>query len=182
MAPVKRGWCNICLLLCLLIASTSSAATLEYQLEAAFLFNFTQFVEWPATAFPAPDSPLVVGVLGEDPFGSYLDDIVRGEVINGHPLTVERYRNVQEIRTCHILFFADSERAYFRETLIKLREHSVLTVSNLEDFARAGGIVHFQIVDNRVRLRINIHAARDAQLTISSKLLKQADIIGDVED
>lgn len=181
MSAAVRMMCKS-VLLYLLIVPASRSETLEYQLEAAFMFNFTQFVEWPPTAFARPDSPLVIGVLGEDPFGSYLNDIVHGEIVNGHPITVEHYRIASEIQKCHVLFFADSERSSFRATLIALKDRSVLTVSNLEGFAMAGGIMRFRVVDNRLRLRINIHAAHDAQLTVSSKLLRQAEIIGDVED
>lgn len=181
MSSTARALCKS-LLLYLLIIPASKAATLQYKLEAAFLFNFTQFVEWPATAFPTRDSPMVIGVLGDDPFGSYLDDIVQGEVVNGHPLVIERYHSASEIRRCHILFFADSEIGNFRNVLVKMKDVGVLTVSNLDNFVTSGGVVRFRLMDNRVRFRINIHAARDAQLAISSKLLKQADIIGDTED
>lgn len=170
------------LLLYLLIIPLGNAATPEYQLEAAFLFNFTQFVGWPAAAFQDAKSPLVIGVLGEDPFGSYLDDIVRGEVINGHPLIIERYRSAQDIRHCHILFIADSERLNFNAALLGLKGQYVMTVSNLEGFAHAGGVVRFRIVDSRLRFLINIDAAHEAQLVISSKLLRQADVIGRTED
>ena len=170
------------LLLYLLIIPLGNAATPEYQIEAAFLFNFTQFVEWPAAAFQDPKSPLVIGVLGEDPFGSYLDDIVRGEAVNGHPLMIERYRSAQDIRRCHILFIADSERKNFNATLLGLKGQHVMTVSNLEGFARVGGIVRFRVVDSRLRFLVSIDAAREAQLIISSKLLKHADVIGRTED
>lgn len=169
-------------LLLSLICPSSFAATPEYQLKAAFLFNFTQFVQWPPQAFTRSDSPLSVCILGEDPFGTYLDDLVRGEFVNGHPLTVERHRNDQELQHCHILFFANSESENYHDILFKLKDHNVLTISNIENFARVGGIICFQVVNNRLRFRINIRAAHDAQLAISSKLLKQADVIGDTED
>ncbi|HVY24322.1 MAG TPA: YfiR family protein [Steroidobacteraceae bacterium] len=174
-------WCSP-LVLFLFIIPQCRAATLQYQIEAAFLFNFTQFVDWPATAFDSNNSPLVIGVLGEDPFGSDLDDIVRGEVVNGHPLAVERYRSVQEIHRCHVLFIADSENAAFRSTLLALKHRNVLTVSNLDGFAKAGGVVRFRIADNKLRFRINVNAAHEAQLVISSKLLRQAELVGSTED
>src|SRR5262245_36573345 len=81
----------------------------EYQLKAVFLFNFAQFVEWPSAAFPEAQTPLVIGILGEDPFGAYLDETVRGETVNNRSLIVRRYRRVEEIETCHILFISRSE-------------------------------------------------------------------------
>lgn len=169
-------------LMLLLVIPASGAASLQYQLEAAFLFNFTQFVEWPESAFAGNDSPLVIGVLGDDPFGSYLDEIVRGEVVNGHPLVVERYRNEQQIRHCQILFIANSESNSFQATLLALKNRNVLTVSNLEGFARAGGTVVFLVENSRLRLRINVNAVREARLVISSKLLKQAELVGRTEE
>jgi YfiR/HmsC-like len=76
----------------------------EYQLKAVFLFNFTQFVDWPPTAFPNEQAPMVIGVIGDNPFGSYLQETVSGEKVNGHPVVVENYTNAGEIKSCHILF------------------------------------------------------------------------------
>src|SRR5438094_9566146 len=81
----------------------------EYQVKAVFLFNFAQFVEWPTNAFPEARTPLVIGVLGDDPFGPFLDATVRRETVNGHPLAVQRYQRVDEIKECHILFISQSE-------------------------------------------------------------------------
>src|SRR5689334_16419660 len=91
--------------------SAEAAVTPEYQLKAVFLFNFTQFVEWPPQAFADANSPLVIGVLGDDPFGAYLDETVRGETVNGRPLTVQRYASVEEASKCHVLFISHSEAA-----------------------------------------------------------------------
>ncbi len=168
--------------LCLLLCTRSNAATPEYQLEAAFLFNFAQFIEWPTDAFTDVNSPLVIGVLGEDPFGSYLDDMVRGEVINGRTLIIERYRNANEIKPCHILFFGHSEIRTFPSTLLNLKGRSILTVSDMEGFARSGGMIRFLTVANKLRMRVNLDFAQAARLTISSKLLRRAEIINSGED
>jgi uncharacterized protein DUF4154 len=149
----------------------------EYQLKAVFLFNFAQFVEWPAGAFPEPDTPLGICILGEDPFGGYLDETVRGETVGNHPLAVRRYRTVDEVRGCHILFVSRQEQGHLKEILDSLKGHSVLTVSDAERFASRGGMIRFVTDRNRIRLRINLEAARAANLTLSSKLLRPAQIV-----
>src|SRR5438105_6292328 len=83
----------------------------EYQIKAVFLFNFAQFVDWPPKAFPEAQTPVVIGILGEDLFGSYLDETVRGEKVNDRPLVVQRYHRIGEIKTCHVLFISRSESA-----------------------------------------------------------------------
>jgi hypothetical protein len=149
----------------------------EYQLKAVFLFNFAQFVEWPASAFPMPDTPLGICILGQDPFGSYLDETVRGETVASHPLTVRRYRTVDEIKGCHILFVSRQEQGRVAEILDNLKGRSVLTVSDADRFASRGGMIRFVTDHNRIRLRINLEAARAANLTLSSKLLRPAQIV-----
>jgi hypothetical protein len=149
----------------------------EYQLKAVFLFNFAQFVEWPASAFPESDTPLGICILGEDPFGGYLDETVRGETVANHPLTVRRYRTVNEIKGCHILFVSRQEQGRVAEIVDSLKGRSVLTVSDAERFASRGGMIRFVTDHNRIRLRINLEAARAAKLTLSSKLLRPAQIV-----
>lgn len=149
----------------------------EYQIKAAFLYNFTQFVEWPSEAFLKEDSPLVIGLLGEDPFGAYLEETVRGEEINGHPLVVQRYRNVEEIKPCHILFINLTKPDQLKQVFASLKTQHVLTVSDVNNFTRLGGMILFFIENNKTRLRINLEAAKDADLTISSKLLRLAEIV-----
>ncbi len=163
----------------LLMISTAALqpGSREYQVKAVFLFNFTQFVEWPEKAFESANAPLVIGVMGEDPFGSYLDETVRGEVIHGHPLTVERYNSVSEIDKCHILFIATSDRQSVERALEGVAQRPVLTVGDSEDFARMGGVIGFFQERGRIRFSVNVGAASDAGLTISSKLLRLAEII-----
>jgi hypothetical protein len=150
----------------------------EQQIKAVFLLNFSQFVAWPAEAFPTPDSPLVLGILGRDPFGRALDEAVTGERSGSHPLEVRRYRTPAEIQGCHILFISDSETPRLKQILPALQNRSILTVSNARDFAHYGGMIRFLTENNRIRLRINLAAARAAGLTLSSKLLRPAEIVG----
>jgi len=162
-------------------APAQTAPTKEFQVKAVFLFNFTQFVEWPTNAFPEAQAPMVIGVLGEDPFGPFLDETVRGETVNGHPLVIQRYHDVGEIKQCHILFISRSESNRLEEILTSLKGRNILTVADFDGFARQGGIVRF-ITDKKIHLRINLDAAKAANLTISSKLLRPAEIVESGKD
>lgn len=159
------------------VAAAEQAPSKEFQVKAVFLYHFAQFVEWPAHAFENPESPLVIGVLGLDPFGSFLDELVRGEKVNGREIVVERYRWVGEIDRCHILFVSGSEGPRVEQIARTLRPRSVLTVCDWEGFAREGAIVRLVMERSRVRLRINLDAAKAAGLTISSKLLRSAQTV-----
>jgi len=154
--------------------------TQEYDLKAAFLFNFAQFVEWPAEAFGEARAPIVIGVLGNDPFGRSLDDIVAGETIRSRPLVVRRYQSIEQADSCHILFISSSEAGQLEHVLKTLGHRSVLTVGETRDFTSRAGMIGFDVSQKHLRLRINLAAAQDARLTISSKLLRQAQIVGSV--
>jgi hypothetical protein len=160
-----------------LLAGDASAAVSEHRLKAVFLFNFTRFVEWPASAFTAPDSPFVIGVLGHDPFGSDLDDVARGETVNGRPLVVKRIQTVQDATACQILFIAQSEQANLDEILTALTRSNTLTVSDLDGAAQRGAMIRLVTDRDKIRLRINVDSARAAGLTISSKLLRASEIV-----
>jgi hypothetical protein len=158
-------------------ASAQIAVSKEYQVKAVFLFNFAQFVEWPASAFADASSPIVIGVLGEDPFGAYLDETVRGEKVDNRPLAVQRYRRVDEIKVCHILFISRSEGSQLEQILASLKARRLLVVGDSDDFARRGGMIRLATVQNKIRLIINVEAAKTASLTISSKLLRSAELV-----
>jgi hypothetical protein len=158
----------------------AGAPVSEYQLKAVFLFNFAQFVEWPPNTFAQPNSPFVIGVVGNDPFGSNLDEAVRGETLNQHPFVIQHFEKSTDVHDCQILFIPASEAAHMGEILAKVKGQSVLTVSDAEDTAQRGVVIGFFMQDRQVRLRINIDAARMASLTISSKLLRPAEIVGTV--
>ncbi|HUS11550.1 MAG TPA: YfiR family protein [Pyrinomonadaceae bacterium] len=164
----------VCALLfsCGLVLPVQSAPASEYQVKAVFLFNFAQFVEWPPSAFPQSQTPLVIGVLGQDPFGAYLDETVRGERVNNRPLTVRRYRRVEEIQTCHVLFISRSEADRMDQILASLKYRKILTVADGESAAGSRVMIRFVTQQNKIRLRINPEAARAANLSISSKLLR----------
>lgn len=150
----------------------------EYELKAVFLFNFSQFVDWPDSAFESAESPFVIGVLGEDPFGPILDAVVEGESVRGRPMAVRRYRSTKEIEDCHILFISRSERQALDQILADLESRSILTVGDLEGFGSRGGMITLVSRTQRIRLQINLEAARRVNLAISSKLLRPAEIVG----
>ncbi|MDB6127836.1 MAG: YfiR family protein [Verrucomicrobia bacterium] len=154
-----------------------AAPTKEYQVKAVFLFNFAQFVDWPAESFAAPNSPVVIGVLGDDPFDGLLDDAVRGETAHGRPLAVQRFKRVSEIETCHVLFIGPKDSQHLAEILRDLQGRNILTVGESENFAKSGGIIRFMTDNGKIRLRINVDAAHDANLKLSSKLLRPAEIV-----
>lgn len=159
-------------------AATARASTSrEYDLKAAFLFNFATFIEWPPEAFTGPDAPFVIGIYGQDPFGSALREVTAGENVNGHPFIVRRCDRIEEAARCHILFISDSESTSASALLRALAGRPILTVADMPRFLRTGGIVQFR-TDSRVRLSINAAAAREAGLTISSKLLRVAEVEG----
>jgi hypothetical protein len=149
----------------------------EYEVKAAFLYNFVQFVEWPADAFSDAQSPVVIGILGDDPFGASLDDIVRDEKVNNRPLVIRHYQRVEDIKDCQILFISQSENRRLEEILAGLKDRSILTVGDTDGFARRGGMIRFVTENNKIRFRINVKAAKTANLTISSKLLRLAEIV-----
>ena len=149
----------------------------EYQVKAAFLFNFAKFVDWPPEKFSAQDSPLVIGILGEDPFGTVLDAVVQKKSINNRPLLVRRLSAAEDSKQCHILFISRSEKAHLGPLLDALKSQAVLTVGETERFAQQGGMINFVLVNESVKLEINANAAGTAGLKIRSNLLSLAKII-----
>ena len=172
----RCAWFGGLLTLAGLSGMTADAPT-EYQVKAVFVYNFSHFVEWPAQVFADPKAPFVIGILGDDPFGARLDEAVRGEQIDQHPLIVRRFRSVDEIGDCRILYIDRAEGPQLRQILASLDHRSTLTVSELDDASQRGVMIQFVTDNNRIRLRINVDSARAAGLTISSKLLRPAEIV-----
>jgi hypothetical protein len=164
----------------LLLMQTSWAAQSpsEHQVKAVFLFNFGQFVEWPSRAFETPGAPFGICVIGEDPVGEILDDVVRGELIGARPLIVKRLKDLDNITACNILFIGRGESRHLAGALAAVRGRNVLTVTDIDGAERQGAIIVLFNEKNRIRMRINLAAARASQLVISSKLLRPAEVIG----
>jgi len=167
----------IAILLCgLNCAQGQKQAAPEYQVKAVFLFNFAQFVEWPPSAF-SETNDIIIGVLGENPFGNFLGETVRGEEVNGHPLKVQHYAKIEEIKACHILFINLTEALEIKHAITNLKPKHTLTVSDVDGFTAQGGMIRFFNEDKKTRMRINLPATKDAELKISSKLLRLAEIV-----
>jgi len=144
----------------------------EYQVKAAFLLNFTKFIEWPASAFEASDSPIAICILGDDPFGSTLDRIVAGEVVDGRKVTAQRVKQAPLPKSCQVLFAGRFEKDVSK--VLPGLGPGVLTIGEGESFVRDGGMIAFVIENRRVRFEINQTAAERAGLKLSSRLLNVA--------
>jgi|SRR5882724_7212880 len=169
-------WLGV-LLLSLLLAGHALGQSKEYQIKATFIFNFAQFIDWPTTTFTETNAPFCIGILGDDPFGKYLDETVQGEKIDGHPLVVQRYHQAAEATNCQVLFVSRSETKRLKEVLAGLKNQNVLTVGEVEGFCKDGGAVRFVTEQNKIHFRISPQAVKDASLTASSKLLRLAEIV-----
>jgi hypothetical protein len=150
----------------------------EYQVKAAYLFNFLKFVEWPDESFADPIAPIVIGVVGEDPFGNALPQVIIGKTVQGRDLVIRIYHTGEDLRGAHILFISASERKRLPMILSSLRGSNVLTVADTAGFLDAGGMIQFLNENGRVRFAINVDAAGRAKLKMSSKLLSLAKVVG----
>lgn len=146
----------------------------EYRVKAAYLLNFTRYVEWPAAAFPTPETPVRVCVLGEDPFESTLDETFDGRLTRGRRFELRRMDAPAQARDCHVVFVSEAEWSRHPEVLAALRRAGVLTVGEGSRFAEAGGVLSFVRDGPTVRFAVNRGAARDAELQISSRMLALA--------
>jgi len=154
--------------------SGQTNASSEYQVKAAFLFHFAQFVDWPPEAFKDEDSPLTYCTIGEDPFHGALDASLKGKTIGARPLRVQHFKQSQETHGCQVLFIGTTGKKAISEELANLKGNPVLTVGESEHFAQEGGMIGLLLQDNKVRFEINLSAAEHARLRISSQLLSLA--------
>lgn len=146
----------------------------DYQVKAAFLYNFTRFISWPPTAFRSANSPFIIGIIGNDPFGHYINEIVRGEKVGNHPIVIQRYYNLKDIVNCHLLFVNREQNV--RDILSTVGQRNILTVSESDNFTHQGGMISFYKENNKVRFMVNLESSRAANIEISSKLLSIAKI------
>jgi YfiR/HmsC-like len=145
----------------------------EYQVKAAFLYNFGKFVEWPTNGFASTNAPLLIGVYGENPFGNDLATVVEGRTIDGHPVAA-RTVSQNELKSCQILFIAQSEQKNIKKILGELDGAGVLTVTENMGSPESGVMINFILQDDRIRFEINNTAAEKVGLKLSSKLLMLA--------
>lgn len=157
-----------------LMAQVGAQSPSEYQVKAAFLFNFTKFVAWPAAAFRSGDSPITVCLLGEDPFGNSLDQIVKGQVVGGRSLAVRRLAQIPRDEGCHMVFLSGLEKNRAAQAVAGIKNLPILTVSDGDEIGEIGSTIIFFVEDNKIRFNINLDAAERAGIKISSQLLKLA--------
>ena len=115
----------------------------EYRLKTAFLYNFAKFTEWPQNAFKDSSAPLIVGLLGEDPFGEEID-LIRGKLVKNRKLAVKRFKKMEDLETCHILFISSSEKERLQDIFNALKDSTVLTIGETDRFIEDGGVIHLR--------------------------------------
>jgi hypothetical protein len=180
---VFNPWLNISLLM--LAAALfdagpghcADASFTEYHVKALFLYNFAKYVDWPAQTFSTTNAPITIGVLGQNNFGDDLKSAVAGKTINGRKIIILQIENESDCGKCQILFISNSEDERVADILSKIKTLPILTVGESDPFFQQGGIIHFALKDGKVRLEINLAAARSAKVQISSKLLSVADTL-----
>lgn len=173
---MKRGYSFIALLITWTVLTAQTTPVSSAEVKAAFLYNFATFSEWPSEAFSNENSPFVIGVLGENPFGNALNDIVSNESKNGHPLTIKYFTKVEEAKHCHILFINVNKTDIQSQMFAALKKKPVLTLGDAPDFLNKGGMVRFFIENNKLRFQINLDTVKESNIVISSKLLRLAEI------
>jgi hypothetical protein len=174
-----RRWLPV-LMLIGLFAGTATAvlaqaeALEEYQVKAAFLYQFTKFIEWPAEAFPDANAPFSICVAGVDPFGNILNQLLQQKTVGQRRLELRRSTHKKDLQGCQILFISASERKRFPAILTKVKGSPVVTVSESDRFMQAGGAINFFLSEERVRFDINLGATEGTGLKVSSRLLSVA--------
>jgi hypothetical protein len=154
----------------------ATASQSEYALKAVFVYNFCRFIDWPDSAFASPNEPLIIGIIGDDPFGLLLNEAVEGEKYHNRPIRIDHFRTPGDIKRCHLLFVSHVGAGRVDPILAAVAGKSVVTVSETEDFLNRGGMITLTTEQNRVRLRIKPAALQAANLAVSSKLLRVAEI------
>lgn len=162
--------------LVLVLPARADEPSREYEVKAAFIYHFVQFVDWPASAFQSDTSPITIGVLGGNPFGDALEHAIEGKSVNGRSLAIRYFSRVEDVEKCQALFVNSSDPNVLETVQDKLKNQSVLTIGEADQFLSTGGIIRFYNEDNKVRFEINVAAAEHARLQISSKLLRLAKI------
>jgi len=172
-----RSVVTVVLVLTLCQTSLHAQTYNETHVKAAFLYHFTDYVQYPDSAFETASSPYVIGILGKTAITAALQEAIRGKNVRGRPIVVRQVNLEQEMRRCHMLFVPDPEARQLPEVLEVLGDAPVLTVGESTGFAVRGGMIGFFIEQNRVRFEVNVDAARRANLNISAKLLSLARLV-----
>ena len=164
--------------LCLAPPAVSADGPSEFEVKAAFIQKFTSFIAWPHYTFHYDDSPFVIGILGENPFGEALVAIVADKNFGGRPFEIRQFDSPEEVRQCQILYIDEGRFPDLAATLGALDGDGLLTIGNHADFTQHGGVLRFLVEEQRVRFEINVGAAERHNLKISSKLLSLARVVG----
>jgi len=151
----------------------------EYQVKALFLYNFARYVEWPVQSFKTTNDPIVICVVGQNLFGSALEQAVAGKVVGGRPFVIRQILDIQPGDSCHIVFVSSSERKRFRSIAKWLKGAGVLTVGETQGLTSGGGMINFKLEDGKVHFEIDVNAAAREHLRIGSKLLSLAQLVKD---
>ena len=176
----------VAVLLCLSFAlgsraqSADSSASAEYLVKAGFIYNFAQLVQWPSTSFSQVDSPIVIGIVGTDPFAGAIDRVVENKKLDGRSVVVRRLKwgkDLKDLRECNILFVSSSEKEHLADVISVVKWLPILTIGETAGFASRGGIINLTLEGNKVRFEVNVEAAKQANLNISSRLLALARIV-----
>jgi hypothetical protein len=153
--------------------------TVEYPVKLAFLYNFTKFVEWPSDSFRKPDAPLVICIVGNDPFSPSIEGELRSRTVGGHPIEVRTLRTSDILSVCHMVFVPVTAEDQATKVVRGLKGSSTLTVGETEGFATLGGIINLTVEENKLHFEVNLLAAEHAGLKISAKMLALAKIVHD---
>ena len=164
-------------LLSLVHAVAAEPVVTESEMKAAFILNFPKYIDWPPGAFADPASPMIILFLGDCPAAKDFRRMAEGKHIGGHPVEFRQATSAADFTNCHVLFVGASEPREIAEALSRVRDAAVLTVGDTPEFFDKGGIIYLAQRDRRIRLEINLRAARQANLKISSKLLSVADSV-----
>jgi hypothetical protein len=159
------------------VSHAEAVTATDQQLKAVFVYRFSQFVDWPTAAYSSDTEPFVIGVMGSDTFAALLEEVVRGERVNNHPIQVRRVRNAEAAGPIHILFVDRSENARLEQAVELMKGRNTLIVSDLDDATQRGAAIQFTSRNNRIGLRINVDYARAARLVMSSNLLRLAEVV-----
>ena len=160
-------------------ATAQSFATSEYEIKAAFLFNFAKFAEWPPETMQDTDGSFVIGILGKDPFKDALEQTIGDKTVRGSSIQIRRFRRLENLQPCHILFISESEMGILPAILRRIADQSILTVSDMPGFASHGGMINLYTENNKVRFMIHTQAVERAGLILSAKLLNLAKIFSE---
>ena len=154
------------------------ATNREHQIKAAYIYQFGRYVHWPDATFPTPQSPLVIGVMEDDPIVPHLERIAVGRKVQERPIRIRKFSSPSDIQPCHIVFLSPSVPLKDQvEVLRKMKRQGVLTVGDTPGFTERGGTIQFVIKDNNVIVHIARKTAEQEGLSISAKLLQVAHIV-----